>query len=148
MSIEQLKTDWDALEKRVNSMNPALTTNPEIVRLIKDELAPFMKCMVDEMGEQDGALADLFNDAEDILQPETAGLFAVLITTGRELLAKLEAVSKKAGDLTTLAEIKAWREISKTAEEALEEITVPDDGDAEEADDDAEDIQDDGKEPK
>ena len=142
MSLEELQRDYDAIQTKIDGMTGALTTPAEIMALLKNDIVPFMGSSVKELAELDDTVADLYANAEDILQPETAGLFAALILTGRPLLMELQKRLTPADTKIAVA-LKEWLSLSKSAERTLADITVPDD-DEDDDDDDDEDGDEDG----
>lgn len=133
-SIDTLKSDFAAIQSKIDAMSGPLTTAPEIMSLLKNDLVPFIGEVVKEVGEVDEAVADMYAQAEDILQPETAAEVAALILTGRTLVKELMTLNPKAA-----AACKAWLQLSKTVEETLAEITVDDPSDDDEDDEDEDD---------
>jgi hypothetical protein len=97
-----------------------------------------MGSFVKELTEVDETVADLYSESEDILQAQTAGVFAALIATGRPLIMELQK-RLQPSDGKILAALKGWLELSKVCESTLEEITIPDDEDDEDPDDEDED---------
>jgi hypothetical protein len=145
MSIETLRDDLKGLKEATRAM-PDLTTSGDIRKFMKSTLVPFVEALVDEVAEMDGVMADLIEGAEDILQPETAGVFADLIIGGRLLAAKLRELSPTGADPKLDVAIVAFLERSTLAEQLLEEIAVVS-ADDEEDDEDAEAADEDDDEP-
>lgn len=147
MSIEELKADHASVTAKLRGMNPALTTAPELCAFLQQEFMPLHENLIGELAEMDETVQDIYTGAEDILQPETGGQLAAVITTAAGMLEKAMAILP-AGNLETAKLKKAyetWKPLCKEALEAIDEITIPAD-DVEEGDDDEEDEGDDASE--
>ncbi len=143
MSLEELKSDYQAITTQLSEMNPALTTAPELVTFLRNNLVPFQENLINELGELDETVADLYNNAEDILQPETGGLIAATLALGIGIIEKLKGrlVATSLEDTKVAKAIKEWERMSKEAVETISEITIPteEDEDEDEEGEDAED---------
>src|SRR5262249_20279594 len=128
-----------------NSMGD-LTTPGELVRHLKNTLWPFLETVVTEVEEQDEIIEDLVQGATDILHPETARVFGMVIVTGLALAKSLEEA--RPGDSAVKKAIEQFRGFCKTASDTLEEITIPEDDAAsgEDEDDDDDEGNDDDEE--
>jgi hypothetical protein len=131
--MEQLKTDLKKNGDNLSRMGP-LTTTGDLVSFLRDTLWPTIEALVDETAEIDGCVEDILHGAEDILQSETAQLFAGLIVGGVALVAELKK-RLRPDETKLLAAIGEFEQLAGVAREALEEITVPE---AESADGDDE----------
>jgi hypothetical protein len=160
VSVEELKSDYETITQQLKEMKPELTTAPELVAFLQNNLVPFMGNMVAEIGELDESVRDVYEGAEDILQPETGALFAAAIGGAMGIVGKLKARLNKANieDAKILKAIDEWEKVATEAAETIEEITIPDDleddgkaddeGDEEEEDEDDDDEGDDESEEK
>ncbi len=119
-SIEQLSADLAANLEEVALMGP-LTSAQDVVNHLKNTLWPFMQNVVQNLAEVDEIAGDMYEGAEDTLQPETAGIFSALVLGTRELCNELEKLTT---DPKIVAGIKKIRIIAQKAEETLEEITI------------------------
>ena len=147
MTMETIKADFDQLKSTAKALSPTLTTSADMVKFLQTELVPFLEAFVDEGIEMDGCIADLVDHAEDILQPDTAKVFAAVIVGGGALIAELEALlpkdaSGKMADPAKAAAIAEWKIAADAAGQILEEITMPED-DEDEDDGEGEDDEDD-----
>lgn len=135
MSIEDLEGD---LARNITDFATTtfLTAN-DVQKYLGDTLWPFLQNMVAEVRDQDNCISDLVNEADDVLQPDTAGIFAAVIISSKmmmqELVMRLTKSPKDAELKTKLAQI---RPIITKAEETLEEITIFPEEDEEQTDDD------------
>lgn len=143
MSLEDLQEDLAMNLAEVEKLDNPLVTAGEVAKHLRSVLWPFMKNVISEMEEMDGSIEDLYRNAEDILQPETAGrLAAVLVTaTGlitRELVPRLN--KDNLADRKVLTAISAWVKLAKEAGDEIEQITIqPAEGEDPEPDDPDED---------
>lgn len=140
MSIEDLKADLADNMAEAKALGTSITTSvQDIVKHLNNSFWPFVENVVTEMEDLDEGLSDLYHGAEDILQPDTAKLFAGVITGGAILVTELER-RLTAADGKLKEAIAEWRELADQAGAALEEIVVPeaegDDEDEDEADND------------
>lgn len=151
MTMEALQGDLEALSAKIKALHTTTTTG-ELVRLIKQEIWPFIESHVAETSEMDMAVAELVNEeVSDTLLPETSAIFAVIIAGGRGFAGKVRELAAKdaSGNIidTELANALATYETAcDQATAVLADITVeptPDDEDDE--DDDDEGDEDDGK---
>lgn len=146
MSIETLKDDAKAVGDQLDAMNSALTTAPELCDFMKNNLIPLQQSIVAELAEMDDTVRDVYEGADDILQPETGELLAAVVVGAMGIIAQLKAKLDKGNiaDRKALAAIKEWEAIAKEAAATIEEITIPDDeedeaAEVEEDDEDEED---------
>lgn len=135
MSLEELEADLAANTAQVNALG-ALTTTTDLVGFIKNTLWPFQQNLVGELSAMDGAMQDIVDGHEDILQEETAGLFAAVIAGANGLIAILEKRLKLPEDTKLVKAIREWKKIAAEAGATIEEITV-----AAEPDDDEDDLE-------
>lgn len=148
MSIDNLKADLASNMASLNQLGP-LASGADVVAHLQNTLWPFLETVVSEMEEQDECLEDLIHGADDILQPETAKVFAGVITGGLAMAERLKALS--ASEPQVLAAIAKYQKMCQEAAELLEQITIvpaedgddEDDGEDGESDDDEEDNDDD-----
>lgn len=140
MSIEQLRKDMkestEALARLATT--PGVPPTAEsLASFIHLTMWPTMEAVVDELSDVDGCVEDLLNSSEDILQPETAELFAALVVSGRAVAAELsKRLTVSPADAETRKLVEGFLELSKAAEAAISEITVPEDEDDDEDDED------------
>ena len=144
MSIEQLRDDLKANLASVKTVDP---TNPiAVMGHLKNTLWPFLESLVDELTEIDESVAELVDGVDEVLTFESGKVFAGIIAGGLVMTQMLEA--QAAADPKIRAAINEWKSLAEQGGEILDEITLPegyDDEDAEtgddepDADDDAED---------
>lgn len=146
MSLEDLQTDLDdniAAMAKLAQQGP-LTTPADITAHLERTLWPFFKNVVAELSEMDSSIADLYQDAEDILQPETGAQLAAVLVTATGLITKqLVPRLDKDKDRAVLVAIKQWLGLAKEAGDTIEQITIPEEAEAAEGPDDEEDDEED-----
>ena len=155
MSIETLKDDLKAnlstLSLIATPPPGAVATNADtllvaeqLVRHLKDTLWPFLESVVDEVAEIDECVADVISGAEDILQPETAEIFAAIIAGAVACAATLKSRIDPAAEPQIYKMIAELEKNCKTGESLMAEIVIDTgDDEAEEDDDDEGDDEDD-----
>lgn len=136
MSIESLRADLVANVSQLANLS-ALSTTEDVVNHLKFTLWPFLENVTTEMAELDEVAAELYNQSEDILQPESAKLFAAAIGGAMMLIGKLEKYA--AGDAQLTAAINEWKPVAKKAGELIDEIAIPEEEEEDEEDDDDDD---------
>lgn len=135
MSIASLRAD---LADVVNALTQRTFETPaDVQAFLRDELVAWLGNAVNEIDEMDESIAGIYERSEDVLQPETAGIFAKMIVGVRELGAELATLKKD--DATWLAKIAEYSQASVLAEQTLEQITTDPQDDEDEGDDDDED---------
>lgn len=145
MSVETLKADLKSNLETLRLMVPGVASPDELVRHLKDTLWPMLESIVEEVAEIDDCMNDIVSGAEDILQPETAEVFAGIIAGA---LAVAAALKMKVGNDTeedrqlrkVIGELEAN---CRAGEELLKDVVIDpgddDDGEDEETDDGDED---------
>lgn len=141
MSIEQLQADL----KQVITAVPSgpLVTAPEIGSYLKNNLLPLFQSLADELGEVDDSVCDLVNRAVDVLHEDNAQVFAGVIASGKLLVGELR--TRIGSDRRLLDAIKEWETLAKEGVQILEDITIPDDEDPDEGDEQPEPPGEEGK---
>lgn len=144
MSMETLKTDLAACiasgKELVHSNSPG-----DIVAHLNHTLWPFIESLVQEASEIDDSVQDMYEHAEDILQPETAQLLGGVLAGAMVLVGELR--QRCGNDARLLKAISEWSEKAKLAAATIEEISIPpDDEEDEDTDDDGDDDGDDDDE--
>lgn len=124
MSIESLKSDYEAIKRILKQMD-GLTTVADLVNYLKYNLVPFVGAQNRELEEQASDISDMIDNAQDILHEESAELLAAIIQGARALIADLEPRLGPGDDAQRQA-IKEWGSLAEQGEELLEEITIPD----------------------
>lgn len=95
---------------------------------------PFLEALVDEIAEMDDAVAELVDQQEDYLQPETAGVFAAVVQSSLQLAVELKRRAN--GDQAVLKLVSNHEQICQQVSAILGEITmVPVDDEEEDEDD-------------
>lgn len=133
MSSEDLQSDLASNMEAVKNLT-ALSNISDVVDHLKQTLWPMLEAMVNEHADLDAALADLYHNAEDILQYETGKLFAAVVVGAEFMMTEL--ANRAGNDARLLKAIKELREKCKEAKEIIEEITLPEDPDGDEDDED------------
>lgn len=122
MSIQQLQSDLEEVKKALPTGQ--LVSSQEVMDFLKHNLVPLIESHVNETAEIDEAVHDLVTHEADILHEETAGVFASLVVSGRELAKQL--MSRAGKDPQIAALCKEHLDLCEQAEEILDEITVDD----------------------
>jgi hypothetical protein len=141
VSIEDLKADLASNMTACRALiaRGVLLTPVDLAKHQLDQWA-FLENVVTDFEELDGTVSDLYHNAEDILQPETAAVFAAVAAGGLGLVGELEKRLTPA-DGKIRAAIAEFKKLAIEATDILREITIPDDDDDEE--DEEEDEEDD-----
>lgn len=140
MSIEQLRKDMKESSEALTRLGAPGFPPPaieDVVAFLRHTMWPTIEAAVDEVAQIDECVEDLLNASEDILQPETARLFAALVVAGRAMATEL---TKRLGpgDAETKKLVSGFLELATSAEAAIVEITVPEDDEEDEDDGDEE----------
>lgn len=120
-----MKSDLQRIEREEL---PALAANPEpaaIVAFFRDTMFPIFGQVIEEIEEIDEAVEDLGADAEDILQPESAEAFGVVIVTGQVVVSELKKRLSATEDARLLKVCLEFEEQLKKASQVLEDVFVP-----------------------
>jgi hypothetical protein len=135
MSLEDLQSDID---RNLGELDAHAFSSPDEIRAyFRDTMYPLLASVSSELEDIDNDVADMVQQSEDILQPETAGLFAAVIVGAVQVMAALEKRLKaNTNDNKWLAKIQQLRHVCDLAQKTLHEITVQ--PDADEPPDDAE----------
>ncbi len=136
MTMETLQADMTDLSARTKGLS-SLSTTGDLVDFLKKNLVPFIASHVDESVEIDGCVNDMLENAEDILQTETAEQFSRVIALGTALS---DALSTRSPSPEEAAVISEFRKEAATALATIAEITVL------EVDDDEDEDETEGKE--
>jgi hypothetical protein len=148
VSLEDLEADLTTNLAAAAQLLGPLVTASDIAKHLNETMWPFVVNVVTELKEVDETVADLYHGAEDILQPETAKVFAAVIAVASGLILgelKRRLDPNKPSEAKLLAAIKEWARLAHEAGETLEEITVvpAEGGEDEEDEDDEDDVGDD-----
>lgn len=140
MSVHELRVDID----RAIADLPAVTlfSVDDVKKYLTETLLPLLDSTCMEMEEHDediGGLMDIAEGDTDMLQPETAGIFALVIKAGLEVTAELAKRLRpgNAGDEKWKKKLAQMQQICKAAEAKLFEITVEEEAPDEDAPADA-----------
>ena len=137
MSIEQLKSDAAAVVAALPT--GPLTSAADMAAYLKNNLLPLVADVVDELGEMDGAIAELVTGSADVLHGDSSLVFLTLIEGGAKIIADLQAKVTELGGLVaaeTSQAIKEWNSLAADGREILDEVTFESDEDEEEGDED------------
>ncbi len=114
-----------------------ITDVGDIVNHLRDTLWPTLEALADQAvanandnDELDNAVIELAEGEGEMLTPETAGIFANMILSARDIADELEK-RLLANDAPLKAKVKAFRALLDAGEAQLEELTVGDDDDDE-----------------
>lgn len=138
MSLADLLKDCQRNGKMENIL--AAGVPPEIAAYFEGTVWPVLEALVEEASEMDETMQDLIEEADDVLHPPTAMVFAGVIELGSRLANRVKQLAP--GDATAMEEVKAFQIIADNAKTILEEITIP----VEEANDEDDDEGDEGDE--
>lgn len=136
MSVEQLKQDLKDNMGALKEMG-AFTTPEELVKHLRNSLWPMLEAFADELEEQDGCIEDLLNGSEDILQPETGGKFLACFASATMLVGELAKRLTPSDDPKLRASIAEFNALANDCIGTVQEITIPEVGDADDGDEDA-----------
>lgn len=96
-----------------------------------EALAELHETTANEIDEIDNAVVELAEGDGEMLTPETAGLFANLILSGKDIAAELEK-RLTANEGPMKAKVAAFLKLNAACEAQLEELVVETDGDDDE----------------
>jgi hypothetical protein len=134
VSLDEIRADLARNMKAASAV-----TDPATREHLKDTLWPFLEALVDTLDEIDDAVAELVDQQEDYLQPETAAVFAAVVQSSLQLLQQLAPLVPR-DNSELLKQIAEHEQLCAHAVEVLGSVTMvaDDDGDAA-ADDNEED---------
>lgn len=134
-------TEIETLRNDLHDIKTALPELGDPTKVwVSRTLLPFLESMVDQLSEIDESILDLVEQTEDILQPETAGVFAIVIQGCLATISHLgKRLKKTAEDAALAKELARLKTACIQARELLVQITVapeePEDPNAPEAPD-------------
>lgn len=131
MSLEDLRND---LKQNIAEASK-LATVDQIRDHLVNTLWPYVEAQLEVVEEIDDAVAELSEQTEDYLNPETAGIIGALVQSGLHLSAELRKHS--AGDELLIKRLDGHDQLSQQVMEMLGQITMIPDG--EEPDDEGDD---------
>jgi len=121
MSIETLRHDLSECMQEARALTGA-STIAELVTHLQLTLWPLLASMSDELADIDEGLGDLYEGAEDILQPDTGRHLLALIAGAGVLVGELE---KRVGnDQKILLAIREWKALAKRMAATVQEVTI------------------------
>lgn len=124
MTMESLQGDLKEVQSGVKKLGTT-PTSTDIGAFLRDMLVPFLENHVTESTEQESMLADILEQADEILHSESAELFGAVITGGLFIAEELK--KRVGGDIKLRKAIDEFEDNAKNAAAVLEEITIPDD---------------------
>jgi len=131
MSLDELRDDL----KRNMAEARTLASVEQIRDHLVNTLWPFIEANLDVVDEIDDAVAELVDQQEDYLQPETAAIFAAVVQSSLQLAAELR---KRAGGDPLLGKlITNHEQICAQAVEVLGAVTMMPADEEEEENDEA-----------
>jgi len=124
MSVEELKSDIDRNLAELDAR--PMATVDDVKAYLKDTVLALFAATANEIEEIDDDLSDLVEHADDILQPETAAIFALVI---KEAVAISDALRKRLrpnndNDTKWAKRLDQLRGVLEMAGQRLLEITV------------------------
>ena len=130
MSLDELRAD---LARNMGDAQRVI--DPAARAHLEQTLWPFLDALLDQVEEIDDAVAELVDQQEDYLQPQTAAVFAAVIQASLELAAELKA--RAGADPGIARKISDHDQLCQAAIGVLGEITmvIPADEDEDEATD-------------
>lgn len=130
MSIEELQSD---IERNLGELDAqAFLSFDDIKTYLKSTIFPLLASVGSELEEIDNDVADMVQQSEDILQPETAGLFAMLCGNTIQLCGALQKRLKdNKNDAVWAQKIAQTMQLCELVRNTLAEITVQPDADPE-----------------
>lgn len=128
MSIEDLQSD---LERNLTELDAQTFASLDDVKAyFKSTIYPLLASVSSELEEIDNDVADMVQQSEDILQPETAGLFAMIIGNAIQLCGALQKRLKdNKNDAVWAQKIAQTMHICELGKNTLDQITVQPDAD-------------------
>lgn len=123
MALEDLQSDFKSNMEAARRLLAADPDSPVVKHLVQT-LWPFQEAVLEEMAEQAEQLDDVIDQTGDMLQAETAAVFAALIVLSGKLAEELDK-KLMPSETETRGMIVKLRELNAEASELLEEITVP-----------------------
>jgi hypothetical protein len=131
VSLDELRED---LKRNLAEARKATTVEQLRDHLI-NTMWPFIEAKLDVIEEIDDAVAELVDQQEDYLQPETAAVFAAVVQSSLQLLQQLVPLVPR-DNVELLKQIAAHEQLCAQAVEVLGDVTmIADDGEEEEEDD-------------
>jgi hypothetical protein len=118
MSLDELRDDL----RRNLAEARTLTSVEQIHDHLVNTLWPFIEAQLEVIDEIDDAVAELVDQQEDYLQPETAAIFAAVVQSSLHLGAELK--KRAGGDTSVLKLISNHEQICEQAIETLGAITM------------------------
>lgn len=123
MTMESLQGDLKEVQAGIKKLG-SQPTSGEIAMFLRDTLVPFLENHVTESAGQEDMLADILEQADEILHSESAELFGAVITGGLFIAEELK--KRIAGDIKLKKAIEEFEDNARNAASVLEEITIPD----------------------
>lgn len=121
MTMQQLQADLVAVKGAL----PLDPTSADLLQYIKHNLLPLIEAHISETGEIDEAVANLVENAADVLHEDTAAVFGALIVAGQAVCKELKArMGNDAGCRNLIGE---FERLAREGEQILQEVTVQDD---------------------
>ena len=144
MSTETLRADLQACMNEAKALadNPELTPHA-VCKHLNDTLWPLLSNVVEEVADIDETVSDMYEHAEDILQPDTGAQLLAVIAGAEILVGELK--TRVGNDARLLAAIKEWSAKAAESKQAITDITITteeeddDDDDGDDDDDDGDD---------
>lgn len=143
MSLDELRADLARNAKAAS----AITTPAEVVNYLQGTLWPFLEGVIDQLADHDESILDLIEEADDILQPETAAVISAALTSGAaiaaELKRRLDLEPDSPDKMKWMGLLGAFAKGFTESCTIIKDITIVTDFDEEETeDDDGEDAED------
>lgn len=98
-------------------------TSDAVVEYLRDNLLPWIEGLLDDQEEQDEAIGDLAEEAQEVIHDDTATAIATVVAMGQAFYTEL---SKRSAIPPELAEMmKAWPAAAEVVKEILDNVTIP-----------------------
>lgn len=124
MSDSTLLADLEANLAEATKLNE-LAQASDLVKHLKNTLWPFLQTLVEEVTQIDQVVEDIVHEADDILQPETAEVFAALIVACRAMVTEFTPRVDRAKEPKIFQGLQILAQLCNKAESTLDEVTVP-----------------------
>jgi hypothetical protein len=118
VSLDELRDDL----KRNMAEAARMKTFEEVRDHFVNTLWPYLEAKLDVIDEIDDAVAELVDQQEDYLQPETAAIFAAVAQSSLVIAAELK--KRASGDAALLKMISNHEQLCEQAVEVLGAITM------------------------
>lgn len=120
--VSTLRRDFADLTQSAKTL-----TSDAVVEYLRDNLLPWIEGLLDDQEEQDEAIGDLAEEAQEVIHDDTATAIATVVAMGQAFYAELSKRSAIPPDLAEM--MKAWPAAAEAVGEILESVTIPTEAD-------------------